>query len=225
MLAVFAPVTVLFLIQALFEIPPWSHAIDDLLIAILGATAVVVILRARKAGTLGGLQGLSRLGISLGIAVALLGALAVVLEFKDPGDLADDPLTIIGGLLMVFAVYWVIPGAGAAADSEYRNEWLRARTTVWFFPFFLIAGVSGLIVHALMPFEPFGYAESAALLVVGILGVALFLRSRAIEGPKRLHSINNLFLIAAIIVLVFALADFDFASLGFAVVLVVNRFV
>lgn len=225
LVAVLLPVFVLFLLQAISEVSPPSHSVDDFLIVVMAIITSVVLIVARRSRSIDRLVSASRLGLYVAVGIALAGVLGVLIEYKDPTDLMDDPLTIVGGVLAVLTAYWLIPGAATADSPEYRTEWLRTRTTYWFSLFFVAIGINTLVFSALAPLAILMYVEGAALVAIGALGLVLFERGRCTLETQRLHSINNLFLIGAIVVIAVAAVNFDFTSLGFAVVLVVNRFV
>ncbi len=228
LLFVFAPVIVLFAVEALFESDQWTHSIDDILVVLFSAIAVAILLGARKESSPDALAHASRLATYLAVAVALAGVLAIIIEHSNPDDLSDDPLTVIGGIILVAGGLWLLPGAGSAGKGDYRNEWLRARTTFWFFPFFIFLGLSYLNVFSLGPFSGLGflnYAYVGALIALGLVGIVWFWQSQTEVDPARLHSLNNGFLIATLIILVFAVINFDILSLVVVVALLVNRFV
>jgi hypothetical protein len=225
---VFAPVIVLFAVEAFFESDQWTHSIDDILVVLFAAIALAILLGARKQSSPDALAHATRWATYLAAAIALAGVLGIIIEHADPADVSDDPLTVIGGIIAVVGGYMLLPGAATSVTAEYRNEWLRARTTFWFFPFFIFLGLADLNVFSLGPFAGLGlliYAYVAAAIVLGLVGIVLFQRSQAAVDAGRLHSINNGFLVAALVLLVFAVLNFDVLSIVILVALLVNRFV
>lgn len=228
-LFVFVPVLILFALQTLFEYPPASHAVDDLLIVVATVLGIVVLLRARRSGTAVPLARANRVALAVSAVVALAGVLAVAVEYGDVMDLGDDPLTIIGGVLALVNGLVLFSGAGGAPAAQYRDEWLRVRTGLWFYPMFVFVGLGfANVFGGGTPFGGLGilgYLYVAVLVAGGIAGIALLVRARSETEPARLHSANNALAAIVIVLIVLSVLNFDILTLALMVALLVNRFV
>jgi hypothetical protein len=226
---ILVPTVILFFVTALSESDQWTHALDDEIIVVVGLGLLVYLLITRKASSAADLTRISRIAAAVSVILALAGVLAVILEYKDPSDISDDPLTIVGGVVAAINALLLVTAAGPRVPEEmaaYSSEWSRIRTTFWFSTFFAVTFVFDLVPPypaASLTSVPI-WAEVALLLVFAIVGFVALSRSRTERDVGVLRRYNNTLFAVAVVVAVIALVNFDIATVGYGVVLIANRF-
>lgn len=227
---VFVPVLVLFVFTALSESDKLLHALDDEIIIVVSLAVLLYLLATRKASSPAELLRINRIAVIAAIVVALAGILAVALEFSDPSDIGDDPLTIVGGVLAAVNGLWLLaakvgPGAGVE-PAAFAREWSRIRTTFFYSAFFVVFFAVGLTP----PYPSFNgsgllfWAELAVVLVVGVVGLVFLARSRTEPNPAVLRKYNNTYLAGVVVLGVVAVLQFDILTLVYVIMLIANRF-
>jgi hypothetical protein len=225
----FIPVLVLFIFTALMESDHRTHALDDEIIVGVVLATLIYFGITRKAHSSVELARINRVAVIAAAIVVVAGVLALVLEFSDPNDIGDDPLTVIGGIIAVVNGLLLLSAKGPRTPEQmgsYSVEWSRIRTTFWFSSFWIFAFGFGLIP----PYASFNlpgiltWLELAVVLVVALSGLFFVSRSRTEQDPTTLRKYNNEYLVLVLILGVLAGVNFDIATLAYAVVLVANRF-
>ncbi|MCI4369034.1 MAG: hypothetical protein L3K09_05690 [Thermoplasmata archaeon] len=226
---IFVPTLFLFLITGLSESDKWLHALDDAIIVAAMTATLLYFLVTRSVSSPTELARINRWGLIASVVVVAAGILAIALEYSDANDIGDDPLTVIAGVLSVVNGLLVMAAAGARTSEEsqsYGVEWSRIRTGFFFsLAFLVIFFVSVLPPYpAYSPGQLLAGAKAAALLLTGVAGLYLLVRSRTVADPATLRRYNNVLLGLAVALAVLALLQGDIGTLPFAVVLVANRF-
>jgi hypothetical protein len=223
------PVLVLFIFTALMESDQRTHSLDDEIIVAVVLATLIYLGITRKANSSVELARINHIAVIAAAIIAAAGVLAVVLEFSDPTDIGDDPLTIVGAIIAVVNGLLLLSAKGPRAPEQmgsYSVEWSRIRTTFWFSTFWIFAFGSGLIP----PYASFNlpgiltWVELAFVLIVALSGLLFVSRSRTEQDPTTLRKYNNEYLVLVVVLGALAGVNFDLATLAYAVVLVANRF-
>jgi hypothetical protein len=226
---IFVPTLFIILITALGESDQWTHALDDEIIVLTALAVLIYFLISRRASTSSQLARINRVGVIASAIVVAAGVLAVLVEFHDPADIGDDPVTVVAGVLAVINGLLIMAAAGPRVPEEaasYAVEWTRVRTSFWFSTFFVVT----FITFVIPPYPAYSvgallaWAEVAALLIAGIAGLLLLVWSRHESNPATLRTYNNVIVGLAILLSALALLQFDIGTLAFSVVLIANRF-